>query len=56
MKIQCQVSSEERTALAANSINCNPWNNQKKRKNVQVYYLYIYIERGTGKENEGVYI
>lgn len=32
VKIQCQVSSGERTALAANSINCNPWNKKEKRK------------------------
>ena len=44
MKIQCQVSSEERTALAANSINCNPWNNQKKER-MSKSIIYIYIER-----------
>jgi hypothetical protein len=32
VKIQCQVSSGERTALAANSINCNPWNKKEKKK------------------------
>jgi hypothetical protein len=51
VKIQCQVSSGERTALAANSINCNPWNQkEKKKRNFRVYDIYT-GEQGNGARN-----